>query len=531
MRTKGQVAYHRSRLDAELQPLALCATDDGSEPMPLIVELSPGSIADLNASVARCEQDAAWAADGGERCLVIKPGQRGPGSVGQGPAEVDVMEAIEWSCRHYPIDSDRISVTGASMGGAATWYLASHYPDVFAAAAPFMGYCDYALWDAPGGHINRTQEWEHASWRSRGAAYRVENLTNMALWITHGEWDAAIGGGVPALHSRRMSQRLNELGVAHTYTEVPECGHGCLTGETGPPAIQWLCRQRRRQLPAEVRLVMHTLRHNRSFWVRVDQLEQYGCAGRVAASFRGQRLTANTEGVLRIALGPVPSMMDGTVVLDGQELKSDLSSSPREFLKADGVWQPAGPLPVGQKRHGASGPFGDLFFEKQRLIYGTEGEPRECFQLRNLTGFVANHFRQTNGGVHRGGIQGTSWYNLPFVADSEASEEDITENHLVLYGSPEGNAVLRRYMEHLPLGISAEGLEVAGRTYDGADLGCAVVFPHPDNPERCLAVISGNSPEAIVGSAYLNLQLLPDCLVWRGSKVWWGFLDSEWRKP
>lgn len=102
MKPKGQLAYHHSRLDAELQPLALCATDDGSEPLPLIVELSPGSIANLPGSVRRCEQLASWAAAGGERCLVIKPGQRGPGSVGQGPAEVDVLEAVAWASHTSP---------------------------------------------------------------------------------------------------------------------------------------------------------------------------------------------------------------------------------------------------------------------------------------------------------------------------------------------------------------------------------------------------------------------------------------------
>lgn len=150
---------------------------------------------------------------------------------------------------HFPVDPDRVSLMGGSMGGAATWYLASHYPDRFAAAAPFCGYADYQLWEKPGGHIMRTQDWERFSWESRGAAYRVENLTNMALWITHGEWDISIGGGVPVEHSRQISAHLTKLGVEHRFTEVPSCGHGCLTDETGPPVAQWLCRQRRQSCP------------------------------------------------------------------------------------------------------------------------------------------------------------------------------------------------------------------------------------------------------------------------------------------
>ena len=49
MDRRGQIAYHYSCLAGELQPLALCASDDGSDPLPLLVELSPGTIADLPA--------------------------------------------------------------------------------------------------------------------------------------------------------------------------------------------------------------------------------------------------------------------------------------------------------------------------------------------------------------------------------------------------------------------------------------------------------------------------------------------------
>ena len=74
-------------------------------------------------------------------------------------------EGVEAVKRKMPIDSERISVTGASMGGAATWYHASHYPDFWSAAAPlYCGYCDYKLWEKPGGTTFHRQEWEEASW-------------------------------------------------------------------------------------------------------------------------------------------------------------------------------------------------------------------------------------------------------------------------------------------------------------------------------------------------------------------------------
>jgi len=527
---RGQIAYHTSKLDSQLQPLALCASDDGSEPLPLIVELSPGSIADLPRSVRTCEQMVRWAAEGGERCVVIKPGQRGPGSVGQGPAEVDVLEAIEWACAHFPVDRDRISVTGSSMGGAATWYMASHYPDLFAAAAPFCGYCDYDLWTKPGGHIMRTQQWERFSWESRGAAYRIENLSNTALWIVHGQWDISIGGGVPVEHSRRMSQRLTELGIEHRFTEVPRCGHGCVTEETGPAVTQWLCRQQRDPCPQEVHLVAHGLRHNRSFYVRIGQFESYGRRARVHARIDGAALRVSTENVRRLTLGPVEALREVALHIDSTVIRGvNLSNRPVDFERTGDVWRPADAQPPGCKRHGVSGPIGDLFFAPHRFIYGTGGSDHEAFILAWLARHLPGYFRQCNGGVHRGVFAGESWHELPFVEDGKADEQDVEQCNLMLYGSAESNAVWRQYREHIPVEVGRSGVEIAGREFEGKNVGFTCVFPHPANAQRYLCVTGGNSPEALAGCSHLGLQLLPDYLVWQGAQTWWGFFDNDWR--
>ena len=62
--------------------------------------------------------------EAGETAIVAKPCGRGPGSVYQGPGEVDLFEAIDFICEKFAVDPERISVMGGSMGGAATWYIA-----------------------------------------------------------------------------------------------------------------------------------------------------------------------------------------------------------------------------------------------------------------------------------------------------------------------------------------------------------------------------------------------------------------------
>ncbi|MCZ6673620.1 MAG: prolyl oligopeptidase family serine peptidase [Verrucomicrobia bacterium] len=60
--------------------------------------------------------------------------------------EIDTFEAIEHVKKHYPIDPDRISVRGFSMGGAATWHMAAHHAGLWSAAAPGAGFAESAIY-------------------------------------------------------------------------------------------------------------------------------------------------------------------------------------------------------------------------------------------------------------------------------------------------------------------------------------------------------------------------------------------------
>ena len=49
------------------------------------------------------------------------------------------MSLIKKAVAEYNGDESRVSITGLSMGGFATWKLISEYPDYFSAAAPICG--------------------------------------------------------------------------------------------------------------------------------------------------------------------------------------------------------------------------------------------------------------------------------------------------------------------------------------------------------------------------------------------------------
>ncbi len=529
----GQVLYYPSQLDQTLQPLPICASAHRSVPMPLILDLSPGAISDLGQSARRCAEFVRFAAEAGHQAVIAKPCGRGPGSVYQGPGEVDLFEAIDFICAHFPIDRQRICLMGGSMGGAATWYIASHYPDRFAAAAPFCGYCDYTLWTKPGGLIMRTMPWEEYSWQSRGAAYRAANLSNMAVWMTHGEWDIGIGGGVPIEHSRQMARRFDQLGMPYEFTVVPECGHGCMVEEQLRRVIPWLCQQRLPQHPERVQLVAHTLRHSQSFWLSIDAFEAYGTPARVDAHVVGDTLSVVAQNVHSFSIGPIPEKRAVRIDLPGVESQRFDCSQVAHSLVRDGHGWRAEEQPAagaGVKRRAQSGPFADLFFAPLYIVKGTRGSAQENFLQQWMAENIPGYFRQTNGGVHRGIFNGESYYDISVVDDEALSDEALHGANLLLWGTDRSNSVLARFIDQLPLSFAPDSVTVGGQAFAGQHVGLAACFPHPLNAQRYMAVVGGVSPESITNATHLNLQLLPDYLVWDAEQVLaHGHFDASWR--
>lgn len=573
----GAVYSYRSSVFDDLQPLALCTTDTSDKPKPLIVDLVPGTFSHMAQAARECQTVCAIARTNGLTCVVLRPGGRGNGSLFQGYGEVDVYEAINAVRRRLAIDPDAITVTGVSMGGAGAWYHASHYPDFWAAAAPFCGYCDHKLWDKPGGYTFPLQEWEEFSWTSRDAAYRVPNLRNLDLRIVHGEWDRGVGGGVSVEHSRQMDRKLTRLGIPHTYIELPQTGHGARATEQWQQTIPWLLRQRRTIDPDQISLVVHTLRHNRAHWIEVEQQIRYGVSSTVAARIdRPDKLVrVDTTNVRRIAIGPLHGLDTVTINIDDVDFPGTNAAHAVRFTRdAANRWSRADrPIPVEQKQPGVSGPFGDLFIGPTVVVWGASGSAAAAHFNQMMAENTAENFRRNNGGLHRGGINGDNEVSLPVVSDKQflAIASPLSGTHtspasaasgpasmpaslpespssggiatgkiqvnadlldranLLLIGDPASNAALARIADRLPIRIASGEIDLGGLAFRGESLAFIAVFAHPEG-NRYVAVLAGVQPDAITWASHLSLQLLPDYLIFdRARVVDWGFWDNDWR--
>jgi hypothetical protein len=67
----------------------------------------------------------------------------------------------------------------------------------------------------------------------------------------------------------------------------------------------------------------------------------------------------------------------------------------------------------------------------------------------------------------------------------------VQQSNLVLFGTPKTNSILNSLADKLPIKIGDHRYEVAGKVYEGPDLGLVMCYPNPVSPKHYLLIYSG----------------------------------------
>lgn len=126
-----------------------------------------------------------------------------------------VLDLIDALCKEYRVDSERIYLTGVSMGGYGTRDLISRRPELFAAAVPVSGGGDPA---------------------------RAEKLAKLPIRASNGEKDPL----VPVERPRDMIAAIKKAGGKPEYTEYKGVGHDAWTPTyKNDEVLDWLFKQKK----------------------------------------------------------------------------------------------------------------------------------------------------------------------------------------------------------------------------------------------------------------------------------------------
>ena len=429
--------------------------------------------------------------------FVVSPLVRG--SMGyQGIPEKDVYDVLAQVNGRFPIDEDRIYLTGAAMGGAGALWLGLTRPDLWAAIAVV---CPVSQ---PG----------------------TEELAPNALGLPVRLFQGALDPQVPAESTRAWEARLEQAGAKVGYTEYPYVRHNAWDSAYSDASIfRWFVTFRRERFPARVHFSSRSYEYGSAYWVRLDGLTPGTLAtidARVTANNRVEIQTSALDGfTLRLDGHPQYDAAKPLVALiDGQEIKGSALS----FAKTDKGWMASRYIPPqAAKRPGQEGPIRQALARKHLYIYGTADSPDE----NELASRRAQAERAAN------------WVSPPWPlllslgvrSDREVTEKELEGADLVLFGSRQTNSLIARFGDRVAFELNPSA----------ADYGMVAIAPAGD---RYIVVSSGlpwwagapppAKPGASPPPVYKALLELGDYVVFRSSLanvVAEGLFDRNWKLP
>lgn len=127
-----------------------------------------------------------------------------------------LLELLKHAIEHYPVDADRVYLTGLSMGGYGCWRMAADHPEMFAAVAPVCG---------------------------GGKPADAKILKELPIWAWHGDEDRV----VPFQRSVEMVEAIRAAGGTQIkFTSLESVGHNSWSAAYATPELySWMDRQRR----------------------------------------------------------------------------------------------------------------------------------------------------------------------------------------------------------------------------------------------------------------------------------------------
>jgi hypothetical protein len=123
--------------------------------------------------------------------------------------------------------------------------------------------------------------------------------------------------------------------------------------------------------------------------------------------------------------------------------------------------------------------------------------------------------------------QRTTFVPCPVVDDVQLSAIEARSCNLILVGSEKSNAVWERLSPKLPLKITKDSIEIAGKRHHGRKLSIQAVFSNPEQTERKLVLIGSVHPAASFGTQELAIDGWFSYAIWNTSGEKPELLDAE----
>jgi pimeloyl-ACP methyl ester carboxylesterase len=441
--------------------------------------------------------------------------------------ETDVFEAIEAVCRNYKIDRDRIVLRGMSMGASGTWHLGLKHPDRFVAIGPYCGYVD----------THRFSETPIPNFIKVGPLPPHQEI---GLHMLDSVDYAANAGVVPAIAAIGdkdtffqahviMGEAFAKEGIPFTNLISPGTGH-VIDPKTHAEQMRRIGEHVVKGLnhdPKQLRFVTWTLKYNRCHWLELLSLGKHYERAEFRASVTDGRIeVSEVRNITRFAIHCLISK----IRIAGVEiaLPPHKADDGLVFTKSGDLWQCDGPrsqITLEGKRPGLQGPIDDAFATPFLCVRGT-GKPWnakvDAWAQENLKRFEYEWARYMRG-------------NLPLKDDTEVTESDVHDKHLILFGDPGSNSWIAKALPKLPVTWTRDEIRLGEQKLSAKDHALSFICASPLAKDRYIVINSGHTfyEKEFAAFNYLLFPRLGDWAMMNintDEPVKAGYFDESWMK-
>ncbi|MBD3676184.1 MAG: prolyl oligopeptidase family serine peptidase [Planctomycetaceae bacterium] len=404
--------------------------------------------------------------------------------------ETDVFEALRDVQRRFRIDDKRITLHGFSMGGAGAWHLGLHYPSKWCSVGPGAGFVDTYKYQ---NIEHKLPDYQDRTLGIYDAIDYALNAYDVPICTYGGEKDSQLVASTSTVDAAK------ELGVDIKLLIGAGMGHK-FDPESRKKFMAFHIEKSKAGRPGfpgrkTLRFTTRTLKYNSCEWITIaGMIKQYAptiVEGEIDYENETVRITTENVSSLWVArgIGAEAITIDGSIVPLADAARNLLPDV--LYMKTAAGWEVVSyddtrvfqenKIPV--KRHDLQGPIDDAFMSSFVCVRGT-GKPWSQNQ-HDYAMFVLDRFEQEFDKWLRGKIR--------IVNDTEVTEEMMEQHHLILFGDPASNSILRDVLPGLPISWSEKSIVADGQTFDPNKQGLAMIYPNPLQANKYIVINSGHT--------------------------------------
>jgi len=420
---------------------------------------------------------------------------RGRGGWYRTLSERDVLDVIQYVKDHWTFDENKIDLNGGSMGGFASMWLGSRYPDLFACARPTCG----AALQTP-----------------------IENMRSLPVYSIHSKDDPI----VPIVGSRGPLEHLKDLGGLTIIEETDGFGHASWEWSEGQERSSIWGAQQLRPDPetvSEINYIAFDGMANGAWWAHVAEWGPSQAPAHVRLKLGPANiLYGQLDNIARLRLdiahSPIDPDTDLQLSLDGAHTISLPAPLPDTIDIAIDK-QKAGFVKSTESEMRLHTPGAATLLycgDPVLIVYGTQADP-STNQAMLSAAIAASQSPNPSWPVEsvmKSPVDGIShawntYGQLPIKADVELTEDDIASKGLILIGTASQNSAVESIAEQLPVIETSDKLLTSdGFSYAAQDNAWALTHFNPAAPAKLILWIASKDADFYQAGAVLPNELL-----------------------